>query len=41
MPKSNKMEQNVQKEFAQLDVGLTNDEKQGRFDIKYIRRKTG
>ena len=29
------MEQNVQKEFAQLDAGLTNDEKQGRFDIKY------
>lgn len=35
MPKSNKMEQNVQKEFAQLDAGLTNDEKKGRFDIKY------
>ena len=29
------MEQNVQKEFAQLDAGLTNDEKEGRFDIKY------
>ena len=29
------MEQSVQKEFAQLDAGLTNDEKQGRFDIKY------
>ena len=29
------MEQSVQKEFAELDAGLTNDEKQGRFDIKY------
>ena len=29
------MEQSVQKEFAELDAGLTNDERKGRFDIKY------
>ena len=29
------MEQNVQKEFAQLDAGLSDEERRGRFDIKY------
>ena len=29
------MEQNVQKEFAKLDAQLTEEEKKGRFDIKY------
>lgn len=29
------MEQNVQKEFAQLDADLDPEEKRGRFDIKY------
>ena len=29
------MEQNVQSEFAKLDAGLTAEEKQGRYDIKY------
>ena len=29
------MEQSVQKEFAQLDAGLSDEEKRGRFDIKY------
>ena len=29
------MEQNVQKEFDNLDAGLTKEEKEGRFDIKY------
>ena len=35
MPKSNKMEQNVQKEFAELDANLDPEEKRGRYDIKY------
>lgn len=29
------MEQNVQREFAKLDAGLTPEEKSGRYDIKY------
>ena len=29
------MEQNVQKEFAKLDAQLTEEERKGRFDIKY------
>ena len=29
------MEQNVQREFDRLDAGLTSDEKNGRYDIKY------
>ena len=29
------MEQNVQREFDNLDAGLTDEEKRGRFDIKY------
>ena len=29
------MEQNVQREFAKLDAGLTDEEKRGRYDIKY------